>query len=319
MEFTLRAASPAERLYAFDQSTQIKGQTGYIGCLCGDVSSNGSDFTASWEDCRSDIVTDEFQAELDEVLKALRFDEKYGGVFRDYAAMTAYCNGHPESDMGRVDREFAFRVNTERYSYLMRMYLNNLEHDFEIHPYRRDWLDRHMKQAEKGIRFITPDYTEKFRVPDGDGIRIFTGRGETRDRTARYIDECHFELSGEYSSNLYHICEFAERLERSGGKVIPLRSSLPEKCFSVTSTSDEIIIITKGEIDCCSAGISAVGVTAREGASALNEAMDVTKAQEAAMLFGSIYGWDKPVADPKNYDEQGKPIKPRYRDRSDAR
>ena len=29
-----------------------------------------------------------------------------------------------------------------------------------------------MKQAEKGIRFITPHYEEKFRIADGDMIRI---------------------------------------------------------------------------------------------------------------------------------------------------
>ena len=42
-------------------------------------------------------------------------------------------------------------------------------------------------------------------------------------------------------------------------------------------------------------------------------------AQEAAMLFGSTYGWDKPGADPKYYDEQGEPIKFKHRDRGNAR
>ncbi len=67
------------------------------------------------------------------------------------------------------------------------------------------------------------------------------------------------------------------------------------------------------------AGARAEGVTAREGATALNEAMGVTKTQEAAMLFGSTYGWDKPGADPKYYDEHGEPIKFNHRDRGDAR
>ena len=61
------------------------------------------------------------------------------------------------------------------------------------------------------------------------------------------------------------------------------------------------------------------GVTAREGAIAANEAIGVTKAQEAAMLFGSIYGWDKPGADPSHYDEQGAPIRPKHLGRDDAR
>ena len=80
-----------------------------------------------------------------------------------------------------------------------------------------------MEKAKQGIRFITPGYKELFRISDGDHIRIFTGGGGTRDRTCRFIDETHFETSGGYSSALYHICEFAERLEQSHGSVIPLR------------------------------------------------------------------------------------------------
>lgn len=31
----------------------------------------------------------------------------------------------------------------------------------------------------------------------------------------------------------------------------------------------------------------------------------MTKAQQAAMEGGVIYGWDTPAADPRNYDESG--------------
>ena len=64
-----------------------------------------------------------------------------------------------------------------------------------IYAYRRDLLERHMKEAEKGIRFVTTDGKEKFRVSDGEQIRIITGGDGTRDRTARYIDAGHMELS----------------------------------------------------------------------------------------------------------------------------
>ena len=50
-----------------------------------------------------------------------------------------------------------------------------------------------------------------------------------------------------------------------------------------------------------------------------NAQINVTKAQAAAMLAGSLFGWETPAADPKNYDGQGQPIKPKDHDRGDAR
>ena len=67
------------------------------------------------------------------------------------------------------------------------------------------------------------------------------------------------------------------------------------------------------------AGAIPEGITAQEGADAANKAMGVTKAQESAMLAGSMFGWGVPAADPKNYDAQGRAVKPKHRSRDDAR
>ena len=37
------------------------------------------------------------------------------------------------------------------------------------------------------------------------------------------------------------------------------------------------------------------------------------------MVAGSMFGWQVPGADPKNYDEQGLPIRPKPKEREDAR
>lgn len=50
-----------------------------------------------------------------------------------------------------------------------------------------------------------------------------------------------------------------------------------------------------------------------------NRNLGVTKAQEAAMKAGSMFGFQVPAADPKNYDVDGKLKKQPQKDRGDAR
>ncbi len=97
MDMTLRTATPAERLYADKQSQQITMQTGCVGYLRGDMGEGGDTFPTVWKDRPGDEKTSEFQAELDGVVKALRFDEQYGGFLKDRAAMGSYCTDLPES------------------------------------------------------------------------------------------------------------------------------------------------------------------------------------------------------------------------------
>lgn len=139
--------------------------------------------------------------------------------------------------------------------------------------------------------------------------------GEPLDQVCRYVDDYHFEVG----RNLYHICEFAERMRDNGIAVIPLRSSLPDKCFSYLESTGEMIIITKGEKGYIPTGASGENMTPREAVDAANKTIGVTKAQEAAMVAGFMFGWQVPNADPKNYDEQGLPVCPKARERDEAR
>ncbi len=179
---------------------------------------------------------------------------------------------------------------------------------------------RHLHQAQKGIRFIDPNYKELFRIPDGEKIRINLKIGEHRDRFCRYIDETHMELSGGYDSTLYHICEFAERVRDTGSTVVPLRSSLPEQCYSNLLDTGAVVILKRGKT-----GYYKTDIPFKDRVSAValveeyNSKLGVSKAQLEAMKAGSMFGFHVPAADPKNYDENGQPIRPTARGRGDAR
>ena len=317
MELTFQAATPAERLYTARQSTQIAGQTGSIGHLRADMGGDGKGFFPKWSSHRENLDTEEFQQELEGVMEALVGDEQYGGFLKSRDAMRDFCQGHPESGFND-GFAFGFRADTAQYAYLIRLQPYKGEENLFIYCYRRDWLDRHMKQAEKGIRFITPHYDEKFRVADGDRVRIRCQDGRVLDRVCRYIDECHVEV-GTGWDNLYHICQFAEMMERNGNSVIPLRNSLPAVCYGKVPEKRAIVMFERGFDGYRSASFATKGRTSQKLVDELNGELGVTKAQAAAMLAGAMRGWADPAADPKNYDEQGQPIKPRHRDRGDAR
>ena len=75
MDLTICDMTPQERLYTYAQSQQIRAQTGSIGHLRGYFDKNG-DFGHTWDTHRSDLITDEFRTEFDQVVNALRSDEK---------------------------------------------------------------------------------------------------------------------------------------------------------------------------------------------------------------------------------------------------
>ena len=307
-----RVMKPEERNYTYSQSQQISMQTGCIGHLRADMDSNGEGFFSSWDDFRKDLKTQEFKDEFDAVINELRKD---GGILRNRGALSKFCFAAPDSSFGN-DREYGVRVDTEKYAYLMRLNPYKGEYNLYCYCYVRDWLDKHLKQAERGIRFITPNYEEKFRIPDGDQIRITSSWGEKNDYTCRYIDDYHLEVG----RNLYHICELAERMEQNGATITPLRSSLPEQCYSALLDTGAVVILKRGETGYYKTDIPFQDKeSAKQLVAEYNTKLGVTKAQSEAMKAGSMFGFEVPGADPKNYDENGTPIKPKQKDRGDAR
>ena len=67
-----------------------------------------------------------------------------------------------------------------------------------------------------------------FRLKDGGKIRITWQDGEQEEKNCRYIDSTHLEV-GSGPLNIYHICEFAERMEGGVAKVEPVSGLMTSK------------------------------------------------------------------------------------------
>lgn len=312
MDLDMRALTEKEDKYTFSNSMQISMQCGLIGHLRADMDSDGNGFFSSWEDYRKELKTDEFKDEFDKVINSLREE---GDILYNRKSLAKYCYSSPQAKMNNEQDYYGVRVDTQKYAYLCRLNPNKGEYNLYCYCYIKDWLDKHIRSAEKGIRFITPEYKEKFRISDGEKIRITFSDGEVKDRVCRYIDDSHVEVG----DDLYHICEFAERMEQCGATFIPLRSDLPEVCFSILPSTGDVIIIKHGESGYYRCEYSTEDKAFnREFANDRNANLGVSKAQVEAMLSGSMYGWDVPAADPKSYDENGTPLR-NTKDRGDAR
>lgn len=316
MEFSLNPMKKEEQTYSFSQSSQISGQTGLIGYLRADMDTDGNGFFSSWNDYRSDLKTPAFKDEFDQLITALRFDNKYMGLLKNRTSLTANCRSIPESSFGPDSNYYGFRVNSDNYAYLLRLNPNKGEYNLYCYCYKKDWLDNHIHKAERGIRFINSRYKELFRIADGDMIRIQSPDMSSRDEKCRYIDDYHLEVG----NNLFHICEFAERMEANGNTVIPLRSSLPEMMYIYVESEDVIAIVNKGETGYSPTDIGE-GLSSDEKTALtekLNGKLGISQSQGFAMKAGSMFGFDKPVANPKNYTDNGNLIK-NHKDRGDAR
>ncbi|WP_418841755.1 hypothetical protein [Ruminococcus sp.] len=209
-----RAITKSEQKYTFKQSYQLSSQTGLIGYLRGDFGSIGKEFWTTWNDFRKDLKTDEFKAEFDDVINGLR----EGDVLSGRKAMSSYCCSNPDSSFNDDRNHYGIRLDTDKYSYLMRLNPNKGEYNLYCYCYKKDWLNSHLERAERGIRFIDSNYNEKFRIADGGKISITNSNGERTEKFCRYIDDYNLEVG----TNLYHICELAELCEKNGVIVEPV-------------------------------------------------------------------------------------------------
>lgn len=163
-----RAITKSEQKYTFKQSYQLSSQTGLIGYLRSDFGSIGKEFLATWNDFRDDLKTGEFEDEFDNLINSLRD----GDFLADRKAMSSYCCSNPDSSFNDDRNHYGIRLDTDKYSYLMRLNPNKGEYNLYCYCYKKDWLNSHLERAERGIRFIDSNYNEKFRIADGGKFQL---------------------------------------------------------------------------------------------------------------------------------------------------
>ena len=162
--------------------------------------------------------------------------------------------------------------------------------------------------AMKRIRFIDSQYTTLFYVPDGGNVILICSDGEKLKRPCKYLDDYHVQIG----NSIYHICEFAEKMERIGTTYVPEEPPvLPDRCFSTLPSSGELILITRSNNGYSKCGFGEpYPERNRMNANQLNARDGITRQQEAAMLGGSMFGWNSPAAKTTSYDVRGNSIKP---------
>ena len=90
---------------------------------------------------------------------------------------------------------------------------------------------------------------------------------------------------------------------------LPFRNDLPETCLSVLPSSGQLIIIRHDERGYYpSEWDTGSREENREIASSHNARRGITDIQEAAMLAGSMFGWNTPGANPQWYLDNAKYI-----------
>ncbi len=322
---TMRVMKENEMRYCFIQNQQINMITGRIGYLHSDFDNDGESFNSTWFNEIESRNTPEFQETLNSVIELLQNDPQYRGIIRNVEDMKLLCSTRPNSRFPRDlhSNGYGFRVDTDKYAFLLCCNIFPDHYNFSVTAYQREAFDRHIKNAEKGIRFINSQYKTLFNIDDGDTIQITLDNGESHTRICRYVDDYHFQtVNGldEKYINMFHICQFAELMERNGNTIIPLRSSLPDDCLVYIESTNEIGLIKKGVEGYFQTDYTVADAEEnKQNVIMLNKSRKVTPAQYEAMKAGSMFGWAVPAADPKNYDENGRPIKPISRELGDSR
>lgn len=144
---TLRTMTQAEHNYCIAQSQQLNNQCGLVGYLHGDFGRAGDQLYTTLFEGNSELKTEEFSKEFDEVINDLNDDPKHRGVLHNLEDMILLCTTRPNSHISDI-RNYGFRADTNKYSYMIHCIPYADDCNFYIYAYDRASINRHIQKAD---------------------------------------------------------------------------------------------------------------------------------------------------------------------------
>lgn len=216
--FHIRAVEAQEFPYCTSFSGQVQMISGLVATYLVDYDKENHDsFLCLCRVHDHDRMTELFQKEMDSAMAALK-SERLQEVLVNSWRMSSACSSLQALCVEKNgNKAYGLRADTEHFSIMMRLEPWAEGYKAYLYAYEKKWLDRHLEKTKGGIRFITSDYKELFRLPDGGTVTIIRPDGKESTMTCWFLDEYHFETGG----RTYHICEFAEMMERNHNTLTP--------------------------------------------------------------------------------------------------
>ena len=155
------------------------------------------------------------------VEQAITFENGVGFAFaHDEQAASPYVTWRTYDNKGKPEYEWGNYFSNKEdalVDYLLRAKNYAVQENVKEAPQQAAELP----QLKRLIRFIDSQYREQFAIPDGESIRVTyppsDGR-EPAEGVVKFLDETHADIKG----NCYHICQWAETMERLGATFEPV-------------------------------------------------------------------------------------------------
>ena len=147
MALEMREMKPEERKLSYTQDDEMIKRTGCIGHLRGYFEKDCETLYTTWDNHSKELLNDKFKSEINEVVTALRRDDKFGNVLRNQRSMEKYMYSHPDSRF-EGGRDFGVRADTNDHTYMIRCNPDPGEYSVYIYAYNRQMLEKAFEKPE---------------------------------------------------------------------------------------------------------------------------------------------------------------------------